>query len=151
MNQEALLKISKIVADAMNAENLADIGADLNSAIPADISLQARAQMLDDAVIYSLSAEQPGYPVDGQPGFLPADANLKAAVLNEIDEMIKADFDKAEHQATWEQIRKSVAATPEEEFAPGIAVNCPDDYLLTLDRLTCGDVLRAHNALPAWA
>lgn len=151
MAEEALIKISRIVAEAMNAENLSNIAANLNAVIPADISLKSRAQMLDEAIVYSLSAEQPGYPVDGEPGFLPADADLKAAVLNEIDEMIKADFDKAEHKATWEQIKKSVAATPEDEFTPGIAVNCPDDYLLSLDRLTCGDVLRAHNALPAWA
>ena len=151
MDQDTLLKISEIVAAAMNAENLASIGPDLNAVIPADISLQARSQMLEDAIVYSLAAEQPGYPVDGQPGYLPASADLKACVLNEIDEMIKADFEKREHQATWEQIRKSVAATPENEFEPGIAVNCPDDYLLTLDRLSCAEVLRARNVLPAWA
>lgn len=151
MDQDALLKVSKIVARAMNEENLNGIGADLNAAIPADISQEERATMLDEAVVYSLYAEQPGYPIDGEPGFLPADADLKAAVLNEIDEMIAADFEKGQHKETWQEIRNSVAATPEQDFVPGIAVNCPDDYLLNLDRLTCGDVLRQHNALPAWA
>lgn len=151
MDKRVLLEISALVAKAMNAENLADIGASLNALIPADLSKQERADALGEAVVYSLVAEQPGYPEDGQPGYLPADADLKSAVLNEIDEMIKADFDKEEHRRTWEQIRKSVEATPESDFEPGVAVNCPDDYLLTLDKQTCADVLRAHNALPAWA
>lgn len=151
MDQAALLKISQIVAAAMNAQNLENIGAELNLAIPAKDSPEDRAKMLDEAIIYSLYAEQPGYPVDGEPGYLAAGTNLKAAVLNEIDEMIEADFDKSGHKATWEAIRARIAATPEQEFEPGIAVNCPDDYLLNLDRQTCGDVLRAHNALPAWA
>lgn len=151
MNQDMLLSISKIVAQAMNEEDLANIGAKLNTAIPAQMSQTERAAALDEAVVYALVAEQPGYPDDGQPGYLPADANLKAAVLNEIDAMIKADFDKGEHRATWQSIRKSVEAAPESDFVPGVAVNCPDDYLLTLDRLSCGDVLRQKNALPAWA
>lgn len=150
MNPEILLRISKIVAKAMNDQNLGAIGPDLNTAIPADMSQAERAACLDEAIVYSLVCEQPGYPDDGLPGYLPADADLKDAVLNEIQAMIRADFDKAEHRAVWEELEKSVQATPEADFVPGVAVNCPDDYLLTLDRLTCGDVLRKMNALPAW-
>lgn len=151
MDNNILLKISYAVAKAMDAENLKEIGASLNAIIPSGWSQADRAKALDEAIVYALVAEQPGYPDDGQPGYLPADADLKAAVLNEIDEMIKADFDKSEHRATWQEIKKSVEATPEADFAPGVAVNCPDDYLLTLDKRTCGDVLREMNALPAWA
>lgn len=151
MDNEILLNISRAVAKAMDAENLKNIGASLNGIIPASWSQQERAQALDQAIIYSLVAEQPGYPNDGQPGYLPADADLKAAVLNEIKAMIEADFDREEHRAVWQALQKSVEATPEQDFCPGVAVNCPDDYLLTLDKLTCGDVLRQHNALPAWA
>lgn len=150
MDANILLSISRIVAQAMNEENLSSIGERLKGIMPADWGQAERAAALDAAIVYSLFAEQPAYPVDGQPGYLPADANLKEAVLNEIDEMIKADFDKTEHRLIWESIQKSVAATPEADFAPGVAVNCPDDYLLTLDKLSCGDVLRERNALEAF-
>lgn len=151
MDQEILLNISRIVARALNANDLSGIGADLNAVIPASLGAEQRAACLDAAFVYALVAEQPGYPDDGQPGYLPADADLKAAVLNEINAMIKADFDKEEHRAVWQELAKSIESTPEADFIPGVAVNCPDDYLLTLDRLTCGDVLREKNALPAWA
>lgn len=151
MDQEILLKISRTVARAMNEENLNNIGSDLNTIIPASWSQADRAAALDAAIVYALVAEQPGYPDDGEPGYLASDVNLKQAVLDEIGAMIKADFDKTEHRAVWESILKSVEATPETDFVPGVAVNCPDDYLLTLDKLSCGDVLRQMNALPAWA
>lgn len=151
MNENILIAISRTVAQAMNEQNLADIGARLNAVIPASASPRERATALDEAFVYSFAAEQPGYPDDGQPGYLPANANLKEAVLNEIRAMIKADFDRPEHLEVWQSIEKSVADTPEADFAPGIAVNCPDDYLLTLDKISCGDVLRRRNALPAWA
>lgn len=150
MDDDILLAISRTVAKTLNEQNLAYIGPNLNAVFPPGTSLAERAQALDAATIYALVAEQPGYPDDGQPGYLPADADLKAAVLNEIDAMIKADFDKAEHRQVWESIRQNVAATPEADFLPGVAVNCPDDYLLTLDKLACGDVLRSKNAIPAW-
>ena len=151
MDHGILIEISQVVAKAMNAQDLSGIGAELNAVIPASLDAEKRAACLDAAVVYVLVAEQPGYPDDGLPGYLPADADLKAAVLNEINAMIKADFDKEEHRAVWQELAKSIEATPEADFVPGVAVNCPDDYLLTLDRLSCGDVLREKNALPAWA
>lgn len=150
MDANILLAISKIVAQALNAGSLSGIGERLDSAMPAAWEQAQRASALDEAVVYALVAEQPGYPEDGQPGYLSSDADLKAAVLNEIDEMIKADFDKAEHRQIWQSIQKSVEGTPEADFIPGVAVNCPDDYLLTLDKLSCGDVLRAKNALESF-
>lgn len=151
MNDDVLLKISQAVALMLNENKGSDLGAKLNSIIPADIDPEERAKALDEAVVYSLYAEQPGYPQDGQPGYLPADADLKAAVLNEINAMIEADFDKEEHRKVWESLRESVASTPESDFIPGVSVNCPDDYLLNLERYTCAELLRTLNFLPAWA
>lgn len=151
MDSAILLKISEIVATALDTNDPGDLGAALNSVIPDNISRQERAAALEQAYVYSLVCEQPGYDPDGNPGYLPADADLKQAVLNEIDAMIRADFDRAEHRQTWEKLRESVAATPEAEFTPGVAVNCPDDYLLSLDKTSCSEILKRKGLLPAWA
>lgn len=151
MTSEILNKISHTVAQLLNENQTAELGARLNAIIPGDADTNARAAALDEAIIYSLVAQQPGYPEDGRPGYLPADADLKAAVLAEIKAMIEADFDKEEHRKVWESLQESVQNTPEEDFVPGVTVNCPDDYLLNLDRFTCGELLRDLNILPAWA
>lgn len=146
-----LQTISSLVAGAMNKEDLSGIAAKLEQAMPPNWTAQQKGKALADAWVYALVAEQPGYPDTGQPGFLGADADLKAAILHEIDAMLAADFCRDEHAKVWRQIRTTVEATPESDFLPGVAVNCPDDYLLTLDRLSCAEVLRQKNALPAWA
>lgn len=151
MSPDIHARISETVAKLLNENRPNEIGAALNSVIPANASLEERAGSLDQAVIYSLVAEQPGYPEDGRPGYLPSSANLKASVLDEIQAMIRADFDKEEHRKVWESLAESVRNTPEGDFEPGVTVNCPDDYLLTLDRHTCGELLRELNILPAWA
>lgn len=151
MDQKILLEISRTVANAINANQFDNLGADLNQLIPDNLSRADRAAFLTEAHVYSLVCEQPGYDPDGKPGYLPADADLKAAVLNEINAMIEADFDKSEHRETWQLIKSNIESTPEEEFLPGVAVNCPDDYLLNLDRVNCAEALQKFNCLPAWA
>lgn len=146
-----LKAISGLVAEAMNREDLAGIDAALAQAMPADWTNEQKAKALSDACVYALVAEQPGHPDTGQPGYLAAGTDLKAAILHEIDAMLAADFDRDEHASVWRQIQATVAATPEADFLAGVAVNCPDDYLLTLDRLSCVEVLSERNALPAWA
>lgn len=150
MNQKLALKISQIAAQCLNSGEAAQIADKLEHLFPANVAPSEKLAALALAPIYSLVAEQPGYPKDGRPGYLPADADLRQAVLHEIDAMIEADFDKAEHRQTWQTIRKSVEATPEADFLPGVAVNCPDDYLLTLDKRFVSEVLRENNALPVW-
>lgn len=149
MDQKLLETISGIVASCINEDRQADIKNELDKVL-GEKSTHDKMATLAVTPVYALVAEQPGYPVDGKPGYLPMDADLKAAVLSEIQAMIEADFDKCEHMEIWKGIEKNVAATPPAEFLPGVAVNCPDDYLLTLDKLFASEVLRQYNALPSW-
>lgn len=149
-NENILQAISCLVANAMNSQEMAGLAARLDQAMPDDWTDEQKAKALADSVVYALVAEQPGYPDTGLPGYLSATTDLRAAILHEIDAMLAADFDRDEHAKVWQQIRTTIAATPEADFLPGIAVNCPDDYLLTLDRRSCADVLREKDALPAW-
>lgn len=150
MDQKITLEISKLAAKCLNEGKLDGIAAKLESLFPADATAAEKLAALALTPVYTLVAEQPGYPEDGRPGYLPFDADLKAAVLHEIDAMIEADFDKDEHRQTWQTIRKNVAQAPAADFLPGVAVNCPDDYLLTLDKCFVSEVLRQYKALPAW-
>lgn len=150
MDQKLAAAISKLVADCLNNGELTSITAKLEALFPAGATAKEKLAALCLTPIYALAAGQPGYPEDGRPGYLPCDADLKAAVLREIDAMIEADFDKEEHRQTWQTIRKNVAAAPAADFLPGVAVNCPDDYLLTLDKCFASEALRQYKALPAW-
>lgn len=150
MDQKLALAISKLAAGCLNSGELGGIAAKLASLFPVGATAAEKTAALALTPIYALAAEQPGYPEDGRPGYLPCDADLKAAVLHEIDAMIEADFDKEEHRQTWQTIRKNVAAAPERDFLPGVAVNCPDNYLLTLDKYFVSEALRRYNALPVW-
>lgn len=143
--------ISNLVAEAMNREDLSDIEPALAQVMPENWSTEQKVKALSDACVYALVAEQPGYPHTGEPVYLAAGTDLKAAILHEIDAMLAADFDRDEHSNVWRQIQSTIAATPDADFQAGVAVNCPDDYLLTLDKLSCTEVLSQKNALPAWA
>lgn len=150
MDPKLLQSISEIVAECLNEDRAGDLKTELDKVFGPDATAREKLAALGLTPIYSLVAEQPGYPEDGKPGFYPVGSNLKAAVLNEINAMIEADFEASEHRQIWQKIRESVAATPEGEFLPGIAVNCPDDYLLTLDKRVASEVLRRYKALPDW-
>lgn len=150
MDQQLLQNISQVVADCLNEDRAEDIESGLDRLFGPSATPHDKLAALALAPIYALVAGQPGYAEDGKPGYLPVGTNLKAAVLHEIHAMIEADFEKGEHRRIWEAIEKSVAATPEKEFVPGVAVNCPDDYLLTLDKLFVSHVLRQYNIMPHW-
>lgn len=151
MDEDLLAKISQCIAKAFNDGDTSGLEAELNKLVPDNLSHDDRADILNKAIIYTLVAEQPGYDPDGLPGVIPSNADLKGAVLHEIDAMIEADFDKSEHREKWQEIEKSVRNTPASDFSPGVAVNCPDDYLLMLDRHTCAEFLKKYNLLPSWA
>lgn len=150
MDRELAIKISRIVADCLNDGQPREASARLNALFGPEASAAEKLGALCVTPVYSLVAEKPGYDADGKPGYLPLGDDLKKAVLDEITAMIKADFDKEEHRLTWQTLQKNVEAAPEADFEPGIAVNCPDDYLLTLDKRFASELLRQYGALPDW-
>lgn len=150
MDAKLIRAISDIVAQCLNANEAGACAARLDAIFPAGADACAKLAALGAAPVYALVARQPGYANDGRPGYLPQGADLKQAVLNEIEAMIEADFEKDEHAQTWHALAASVRATPDADFAPGVAVNCPDDYLLTLDRHFASELLRKYDAFPPW-
>lgn len=148
MSQDLSLAISKIVATGLDQAAPAGIAPKLAALFPGDWSAEQKARALAEAVVYSLQAARPGYAGDGAPGYLSADIDLKAAILNEIDAMMEADFDSGEHAAAWRKLKSDLDASPESEFVNGVSVTCPDDYILTLDRLTCAEALRRQGINP---
>lgn len=145
---ELLLEISRVVARCADNDDLKNVAAELNPLFPAEYSSKDKEDALEEAIVYALEANQPGYPVDGQPGILPCDVNLKEAVLREVEVMREADFDNEEHAQAWADLKKSLDASPETDFIDGVSVNCPDDYILSLDRMACAQLLRLRQAYP---
>lgn len=143
--------VSQIVARCLNENRANELATELNLVFGTSTTPQEKLAALATTPIYTLTVEQPGYPADGVPGLLALGSDLKAAVLQELAAMIHADSDKDAHKTTWQAIEKSVSAAADTEFDSGIAVNCPDDYLLILDKRFVSEVLRQFHAMPAWS
>lgn len=139
MNDDRELRtlISKTVADFLNNP----VGSD-RELLPPGMPSSDQHAILADVFVFSISAAIPGSAPDGKPGWLPANADLKAAVINEIDAMRKADFDVDEHAIMWDEVKNSLETTPAADFNSGVDVVCPDGYVLSLKCVSCADALK---------
>lgn len=139
---ELLLAISKTVANLLDADQAQNIKSALAKIIPGDYSSEQRKQILDEAQVYTIEANRPGYAaIDGKIGYLESGVNLKEAVLDELRTMREADFDASEHAEGWDQLIEEIKNTPDNEFTPGLTINCPDDYVLNIVQHSVAGVL----------
>lgn len=145
MNDEKLLNaVSDITAQALNQRDFGEVGQKLAALFPAGASEAEKDALIDRAVIYAMQAHQPGFPPDGRPGYFSASMDLKAAVLDEIDVMARVDPDDDVDQTAWEKLKKSLQDAQETDFTKGADIFCPDDYVLTVQPISCGLMLRQY-------
>lgn len=149
LNDAALLmSISRVVAECLDSDDESTLPADLGKVFPENFSAKEKREALEKACIFSLAAMLPGNPPDGRPGYLASDIDPREVVLNEIDTMMEADFDEDEHNEAWENLKKSLEDIPDSEFMAGMDVNCPDDYILSLKRISCLDAIKSTDISP---
>lgn len=143
IDDKLLNSISDITAKALNEQDYGAVAGEIDALL----AKGDREEALNRALVYSLQTHQPGFPPDGQPGYLPSSASLKAAVINEIDVMSGIDPDDDVDAEAWKRLKKSLEAASETDFVNGADINCPDDYILVLTPMSCGLILRQRGAL----
>ncbi len=147
MNSEKLLtSISDITAEALNQRDFGDVAKKLDALFPSTMSAEERSALLDRALIYAIQAHQTGFPPEGRPGYLSSSMDLKAAALSEIAVMARVDPDDDVDESAWQKLKKSLEDATEADFVKGAEIFCPDDYILTIQPISCGLMLRQYAA-----
>lgn len=147
IDDKLLNAISDITAKALNEQDYGAVAGQIDGLFAKGASANDREEALERALVYSLQAHQPGFPPDGQPGYLSSSASLKAAVLHEVDVMSQIDPDDDVNAGVWKRLKNSLESACEIDFVNGADINCPDDYILVLTPMSCGLVLRQRGAL----
>lgn len=107
-----------------------------------------RAAALESTPVYQLEAHQPGFEPVGEPGYLSLDLDLRQAVLHELATMAEADFEREEHATAWQELQEKMAQVSESQYSEGLTVSCPDDFILSLLRMSCAEALRSRDINP---
>lgn len=147
MNDEKLLNsISDITAEALNQRDFGDAAKKIDALLPPAMSGEEKTALVDRALIYSIQAHQTGFPPEGRPGYLSSSMDLKAAVMDEINVMARVDPDDDVDESAWQKLKKSLADATEADFVKGADIFCPDDYILVVQPISCGLMLRQYAA-----
>lgn len=139
-NKNLLDKISDIVARGVDSGNPEKARLDVNELFPSNIDAKEREEALTEASIYFLGAAVPGRDPEG--GYVSSAINLKEATLDELAAMREADFGGEDNDSEWEKLLASIQAAPAENFLDGVEVNCPDDRVLFLRKVSCAEALK---------
>lgn len=142
MQDNILLKeLSEAIARGIDSGDKTDLLTNIKILFNADMSREDKEEALKNTYVYSIAASRPGEQTDGNPGYLAPSANLKQAILEELSVMKEADFNGDLHAKAWAELIQSINAAPESDFNDGVEVNCPDDYILSLNKLSCLEAL----------